>query len=265
MQQTATAWCCEQHPPVVLMYPTTDELIKMAAERGGEKEEKAPRRSKRSKPARPCVRINTNADSNAQIYHVDQDVGCATKVNFISVSKGGAWTDVSRIGDRQRLRLAASKGATKLERRANFRAAVERESFATDWAPDGSRLALCFSSGTPHRGVGNGPTKTRRCAVFFQGGGPAAHLEHLGSVASAGAKVSASRAYHTPSARNWCQSDAVVPLDQYVQRLEDVEASLHTRRDAGPCSPKPTSRSLRRALLMPQVNSGSFYRCSKGF
>ena len=33
----------------------------------------------------------------------------------------------------------------------------------------------------------------------------------------------------------------------------------------GPCSPKPASRSLRRALLTPQVNSGSCYRCSKRF
>ena len=33
----------------------------------------------------------------------------------------------------------------------------------------------------------------------------------------------------------------------------------------GPCSPKPASRSLRRALLTPQVNSGSFYRCGKRF
>ena len=32
-----------------------------------------------------------------------------------------------------------------------------------------------------------------------------------------------------------------------------------------PSSPKPAPRSLRRALLTPQVNSGSFYRCSKRF
>ena len=31
----------------------------------------------------------------------------------------------------------------------------------------------------------------------------------------------------------------------------------------GARKPKPASRSLRRALLMPQVNTGSRYRCGK--
>ena len=34
-------------------------------------------------------------------------------------------------------------------------------------------------------------------------------------------------------------------------------------KSLGPSSPKPASRSLRRALLMPQVNTGSLYRCGK--
>ena len=33
----------------------------------------------------------------------------------------------------------------------------------------------------------------------------------------------------------------------------------------GPSREKIASRSLRRALLMPQVNTGSLYRCGKGY
>ena len=33
--------------------------------------------------------------------------------------------------------------------------------------------------------------------------------------------------------------------------------------DVGPSRAKSASRSLRRALLMPQVNTGSLYRCSR--
>ena len=35
----------------------------------------------------------------------------------------------------------------------------------------------------------------------------------------------------------------------------------HALKLRGPSSPKPASRSLRRALLTPQVNPGSLYRC----
>ena len=34
--------------------------------------------------------------------------------------------------------------------------------------------------------------------------------------------------------------------------------------DCGPSRAKSASRSWRRALLMPQVNPGSLYRCGKG-
>ena len=35
-------------------------------------------------------------------------------------------------------------------------------------------------------------------------------------------------------------------------------------KNMGPSSPKNASRSLRRALLVPQVNTGSLYRGGKG-
>ena len=48
-------------------------------------------------------------------------------------------------------------------------------------------------------------------------------------------------------------------------RAELLQAHLYATYECsikhGPCNPEPASRSLRRALLTTQVNSGYFYRC----
>ena len=58
-------------------------------------------------------------------------------------------------------------------------------------------------------------------------------------------------------------------LHGFLYRPQELFASLGSLIDvlhplhAGPSRAKSASRSLRRALLMPQVNTGSLYRCGK--
>ena len=54
--------------------------------------------------------------------------------------------------------------------------------------------------------------------------------------------------------------DLFHPVIQLGYAFESGDAELIAQ---GPSSPKPAPRSWRCALLTPQVNPGSFYRCGK--
>ena len=53
-------------------------------------------------------------------------------------------------------------------------------------------------------------------------------------------------------------------LDEQYRMHPHMSALVSQLFYEGPSRAKSASRSLRRALLVPQVNPGSLYRCSKG-
>ena len=63
--------------------------------------------------------------------------------------------------------------------------------------------------------------------------------------------------------RRWCQK-GVPPSQSAARLMEDAGFGPEAQEQHAAARPAPfASRSVRRALLMPQANPGSLFRCGK--
>ena len=176
-------WATESDIPNVLYYPTSAELksAQAMARKGG---------------------VHVNTSDREQALHVDQGVACPRSLNFTVPSDGRPFTEVVNITPSRFIRLLHEHPDTIEEELARI------GFFKTDLVPNG-KLALAFSSGTPHRGLG-GNSALQTSTIFFAGaeapatqlvvGGPA-HLLQTGTMASGAARPN-------------CAGDAVVPVSE---------------------------------------------------